>query len=539
MFSCVDERSAAYMACGIAAESGEPVVITCTGATASRNYIPGLTEAYYRKLPIVAITGVHNFSRIGHLEPQVIDRSVSPNDTICHKIQLPAIRNKKDLAVAELKINTALLELHRNGGQPVHIDLQSGGTNFSVRELPNVRMINRVMPKDKFPDIPNKAKKIAIYVCAHARWTKQLTESVNNFCKHNDAIVFCDHTSGYKGQYRVMYALVAGQEFYSSQLCPPDLLIHIGELSGDYFTYRRLMGAKEVWRVSPDGEIRDTFYKLRYIFEMDEEDFFNNYSNTSNSASIKKDEYLNACKAEHSRFHNKIPELPFSNLWIAKQVAPRIPEKSVLHFGVSNTMRSWTFFDVPNSVTTNANVGCRGIDGALSSLIGASLVNQNTLNFGVLGDLTFFYDINSLGNRHIGNNLRILLVNNGRGTEFRLHIHKGQILLGNDTDNFVAAAGHFGNKSLTLVKNYATALGFEYLSASNKGEFSSVIERFLAPELTDKPMLFEVFTDSQDESNALKILINLETSKGQMSKQIIKNIVGKPSINVAKKFLPK
>ena len=55
MYSCVDERSAAYMACGIAAESGEPIVVTCTEATASRNYLPGLTEAFYRKLPILAI----------------------------------------------------------------------------------------------------------------------------------------------------------------------------------------------------------------------------------------------------------------------------------------------------------------------------------------------------------------------------------------------------------------------------------------------------------------------------------------------------
>ena len=56
MYSCVDERSAAYMACGLAAESGEIVVLSCTGATSSRNYLPGLTEAYYRKLPILAIT---------------------------------------------------------------------------------------------------------------------------------------------------------------------------------------------------------------------------------------------------------------------------------------------------------------------------------------------------------------------------------------------------------------------------------------------------------------------------------------------------
>ena len=56
LYSCVDERSAAYMACGIASETKQPVVLTCTEATAPRNYFPGLTEAFYRKLPIIAVT---------------------------------------------------------------------------------------------------------------------------------------------------------------------------------------------------------------------------------------------------------------------------------------------------------------------------------------------------------------------------------------------------------------------------------------------------------------------------------------------------
>ena len=56
VYSSVDERSAAYLACGLAAETDEPVVISCTGATASRNYASGLTEAFYRKLPVLAIT---------------------------------------------------------------------------------------------------------------------------------------------------------------------------------------------------------------------------------------------------------------------------------------------------------------------------------------------------------------------------------------------------------------------------------------------------------------------------------------------------
>ena len=539
MYSCVDERSAAYMACGLAAESGEPVVITCTGATASRNYFPGLTEAYYRKLPILAVTFFPGYEGIGNLVPQVIDRSVSPKDTVRYKVELPPVKDEDDFKSAELKLNTAILELIRNGGGPVHVNLENCRKDFSTKELPAVRIINRITPTDRFPKIPADAKLIAVYICSHAPWTKAQTEALDAFCKRNNAVVFCDHSSGYKGKYRMMYSLVAAQDKYSSPLCQPDLLIHIGELSGDYTIYDRMMGAKEVWRVSQDGEVRDTFKKLRYIFDMDEQSFFDYYTKNPVSVAVSEDEYLNSCIAEHQRLSEKIPELPFSNVWIAKTVSSKLPVNSTLHLGVSNTMRTWTFFEVPRSVSTSANVGCRGIDGVLSTLIGASLVNPNVPYFGVLGDLTFFYDMNSLGNRHVGRNLRILLVNNGRGTEFRLYMHPGQKLMGDEADPYVAAAGHFGNQSPELVKNYVTALGFEYLHASNKIEFSAVIDQFLTPQVTDRPMLLEVFTDSRDESDAVKALRNLEVSKEGLAKALVRGIVGERGVKVLKKALRK
>lgn len=96
MYSVVDERSAAYMACGMAEESGEPVVIVCTGATASRNYVSGLTEAYYRKLPVLAITYTQIVSRVGHLFAQVIDRSTIQNDIARKSVTLPVVENESD-----------------------------------------------------------------------------------------------------------------------------------------------------------------------------------------------------------------------------------------------------------------------------------------------------------------------------------------------------------------------------------------------------------------------------------------------------------
>ena len=93
MYSAVDERGAAYIACGLASESGEPVVITCTGATASRNYLPGLTEAFHRKLPILVVTASQDLKRAGNLSPQFIDRSIQPPDTVRMSFQVPIVQS--------------------------------------------------------------------------------------------------------------------------------------------------------------------------------------------------------------------------------------------------------------------------------------------------------------------------------------------------------------------------------------------------------------------------------------------------------------
>ena len=96
VYSSVDERSAAYLACGLAEETGEAVVLTCTGATASRNYYSGLTEAYYRKLPILAVTSHQGVDRIGHLIAQNIDRRQLPNDIVNLSLEIPFVTNPRD-----------------------------------------------------------------------------------------------------------------------------------------------------------------------------------------------------------------------------------------------------------------------------------------------------------------------------------------------------------------------------------------------------------------------------------------------------------
>ena len=539
LYSAADERSAAYIACGMAEESGEPVVLTCTGATASRNYMPGLTEAFYRKLPVLAVTSTQHPGRIGHNRAQVIDRRETPNDIAKCSIQIGCIYTDEDEWSSAAEINKALLELTHNGGGPVHINLETTySKDFTTRELPPAKVIRRIAYNEALPEVP--AGQVVIFVGSHTRFSQELTQEVDKFCEKFNGVVLCDSTSNYKGKYRVFGAIVTSQSAYRPGCRNCDLAIHLGNVSGAE------MGpwAKQVWRVNPDGAVVDTFQKLTYVFEMKETDFFAQYNNFQQNNSGGEDTYLKAWQTEMQELRASIPELPFSAVWIAQTSAPRLPEHSVLHLGILNTLRAWNFFDIPQSVYSYSNVGGFGIDGNVSSLLGASLVHPDKLYFGVVGDLAFFYDMNALGNRHVGKNFRLMLVNNGRGTEFRNYNHPCA-RFGEDADAYMAAAGHYGCQSRALVKHYAEDLGFEYLSAENKDSFLSNAERFFDAKMHDCPILFEVFTDSQDESDAIQAMRELKVNTDAAYKvklaaeQAIRNAVGEGGVKKIKKMLGK
>lgn len=533
VYSSVDERSAAYMACGMAAESGEPVALSCTGATASRNYVPGMTEAFYRKLPVLAITSTQHSGRVGQYVPQVIDRTAAQNDVYRLSVQIPVIHSEEDEWACNVAVNRAMIELRRNGGGPAHINLETTySKDFTVTELPPTRVIRNVTYGGEFPAL--EPGKVAVYVGAHTYWSEGLTAAVDRFCAAYDGVVICDQISNYKGKYRIFASLLCSQDALYSDIRGCNVMIHIGQVSGAEMTPR----AKTVWRVNPDGEVRDTFKKLSYVFEMEEVDFFNHYADAAGSTEEKRT-YYNSWKSECDKITAKIPEdLPFSNAWIAQRTAPLLPKGCVLHLGIYNSLRNWAFAEVDESILGYSNTGGFGIDGGVSSMIGASLASPEKLFFCVIGDLAFFYDMNSIGNRFVGNNIRLMVINNGRGIEFRNYNHPAA-RFGEDADAYMAAAGHFGNQSRDLIRHYAQDLGFEYLTADNKETFLENQPRFLTPEIMDKPILFEVFTDTQDESDALHTMRNLETSATGVAKKMVKNVFGDEGVKTIKKFLKK
>ena len=534
LISSVDERSAAYIACGLAAESGEIVAITCTGATSSREYAPALTEAFYRRLPVLAITCSQPSSRIGHNIPQVTDRSTPMSDMAKLSVQLTTVKDAEDEWNCIVLANKALLELKHRIPGPVHINLiTTYDTDFSVKELPEVREIKRIEYNDSIPVI--SAPKVAIFVGSHVSWSDRLTNAVDKFCEKYNGVVLCDATSNYKGKYCVFGNLVANQNQIHFDCREPDLMIHIGEVSGSY------MGVlpKNVWRVNPDGEIRDTFKKLTYVFEMDETYFFERYVEMNQVVS-QNTSYFSEWKNIYDRLFSKICDVPFSGVWIAWKTISHLPANSVLHLGILNSLRCWNFFEMPKNVHGYCNVGGFGIDGCVSSLIGASLADRDKTYIGVVGDLAFFYDMNVLGNRHVGNNVRLLIVNNGKGFEFKhFSCFPTRAGLSDIVDDYIAASGHFGNQSKDLLRHFAQDLGFDYLAVSNKEEYLHAMHFLVNPEKRDRPLLIEAFTSTDDEHSAQYAINSLEFTATSTAKNVVKNIIGADKARALKRLIKK
>lgn len=512
IFSSVDERSAAYIACGIAHEKGEPVVLSCTGATAARNYMSGATEAFYSKLPVLILTSSQDNNRIGHLFAQVTDRTSPPNDVCKLSLTMPNVNTKDDEWECEINGNKALLELKRHGGGPVHLNLittysYNKETALTCKDLPGTRVIGRITVEDSFPAIPKG--KIAIFIGSHQPFDTTQTKVIERFCEANNGVVLCDHTSNYYGRYKIPFALVINQAPLNQSNTPAydvDVLVHIGEISAEEGAMR-MIHSKETWRVSPDGEIKDTFRNMSYVFEMPEKEFFEVYGN-KNSLDVS---YFEECKSVYDELMLQQPiqlkQMPFSNVWVASQIAPYIPNNSTVVLSILNTIRTWNYSEFKNDVKVFSPVGGFGIDGATSMMLGTSLANPEHFCYCVTGDLAFFYDLNALGNRHVNKNVRIILINNGVGVEFKKCYAMAYRLLGEEVDPYVAAAGHFGKKSPYLVKHFAEDLGFKYLAASDKSSFADVKDRLLSTD-SDKPILLEVFVNDSDESVALNVIQN-------------------------------
>ena len=525
-YNIVDERSAAFFALGLIQELNEPVAICCTSGTAATNYMTGVTEAYRRKMPLVVITGDKNPYYLGQLEDQMIDQVNLFKTNTKFSITLPIVRNQKDEWYCQRLVNEAFLEMNHHGRGPVHINvpIEEGmfaiNGDFSTNELPKVNIIERIDCKTKEDEIKKKFenlknKKVLIVYGQDNDIPDNRIKNLEKIFSYYNCMISVDKLSNLhcEGSIETTKATLIARLSGSFNELMPDIVITLaGNTVWDgRFLLKGHNDKFESWLVTEEGKVQDYYKNLTTIFELSIDEFLVMMSKYNVDSSKS---YYQLWKNKTDEF--KIPEFEYSNLYTVKKLMEQLPKNSKLNLANSTTIRIAQYFHLDDSIEVYCNRGVNGIDGCMSTFIGQAAASKK-LNFLIIGDLTFFYDMNALWNRYVGNNVRIMLNNNSGAALF----HFNQGLKNYPTLNENVAAEHNAT-----AKGWAESRGFKYLYSSNKEEFDKNLEEFLNPD-SDKPIILEVFTKKEEDARLQHEFYDYNLSETDKLKRGIKNIVKK------------
>lgn len=499
-YSVVDERSLVYFAMGLSQQKNVPVACICTSGTAVCNFLPGMTEAFYQDVPLIAITADKNPYRLNQLETQKIDQTHIFNGVCKKSVSLPVINTAEEEWYCERLINEALVELYHHGAGPVHINIPVMGkiTIYNVQTLPEVRKINYILegdPDDKWSNYVQKlknTKNILIVVGQNINFDEKMIELLNKFFATYDCAISVEHLSNLKCNGSIItYPITDSNDKNIFSKVKPDLVISMGNnvASAQIKPMIRLYAKEcEHWQIDPAGRIRDMFSCLTAVFECSVKQFFEHF--------VKEIEK----EVEHT-YYNKwvsciskieIPEVDFSDFWVVQKLSQKIPSGSVLHSAILDSTRLFQFFNIAPEIKAYSNVGALGIDGCLSTFLGQAAATD-ALAFCVLGDLSYFYDMNATGIRHVRKNVRIILLNNGGASEFHFIVGKNNI---STINNYISA------EHKKRAESWAESLKYDCYVVTSKKEFEDVLP--ILTSKSDRPIFVEVVTDMESDADVVK-----------------------------------
>ncbi len=525
-YNIVDERSAAFFALGLIQELNETVAIVCTAGTAAVNYLTGVTEASRRNLPLVVITADKNPYYYNQFEDQMVDQINLFKSVVKHTVSLPMIKDDKDRWYCERLLNEAFLEINHHGTGPVHINIpiEEGmfaiGDTFTTKELPKIKVIERLDVssdlnkwEEKFRSLKNK--KVLIVYGQDYNVTQSRIEKLEKIFRNYNCLISTEklsnlHCEGAIEMSKVSRMMTVSGEF--EQICPDVVISLAGSVAWDgKFALKSNNKKFENWLVSEFGMVQDFYRNLTNIFECSIDEFLEKMSNYEID---EKNDYYNLCKNLDAKF--ELPNFEYSNLYVTQKLMNNIPKDSILNLANSSTIRLAQYFDNDPSIKIYCNRGIHGIDGCMSTFIGQSAVTDK-LSFLIIGDLTFFYDMNALWNRYVGKNVRIMLVNNSGAALF----HFNQGLQKYPTLNENVAADHNAT-----AKGWTESRGFKYLSSTNKEEFDKNLVEFVNPN-SDKPIILEVFTKKEEDARLQHEFFEYNLPDSEKLKRNIKSVIKK------------
>ena len=505
--SIIDERSAGFYALGLALATHRAVVVCCTSGTAVANLHPAVAEAYYQGVPLVVLSADRPERWIGQWAGQTLPQPELFGSLVRKAVHLPEPHTEEERWYCNRLINEALLAALAPLPGPVQINVPISDPGVSLLPptsakhapkrpigMQSGRRIQQLYPyRIDAQTIEPLLSRLATFerkmiLVGQESWSAA-TSTGETFPQSLREQFLCIGESLSNSPVSIcsLDAFLASLSEGDRRALQPDLLITLGGhiVSNKMKQYLRSYPPRETWHLSPDPTVVDLFCSLT-------EQIIAPVGPFLEALAQGLEGHASSPYARHWR--ERIDQLPsptprYSSLAVVGSLLSHLPEEPcVLHLANSSSVRYAELFRKPRRLLTLCNRGTSGIEGSLSTALGFARQRAEERHFIVIGDLSFFYDLNALGLPEVGSNVRVLLLNNQRGSIFQ---SLPTLEMDRLSQRYITAEHQL------RAQGWAESCGWEYLSVQEASELEETMAYFVGP--ADRPRLLEAFVSSEDE----------------------------------------
>lgn len=513
----IDERSAGFIALGMALDSEVPVVMICTSGSAAYNYAPSVSEAFFQQVPLLVFTADRPREWIHQHDGQTIFQSGIFGSHVRKFFELPADYGHKDACWAiNRMVNDAILSCTGVPFGPVHVNVPIREPFYPLEgevfaPSNNLRVVNRVpalstLSSDSWNTLLEKWDSCGriLIVAGQSKFNANLNNVLSQISEELDVVIVADCISNVRN----VSKFISYHDLFLPNQNPddlrPDLLITFGlsVISKALKQFLQKNPALHHWHVSEDLHLVDTFQSLTCQIPVSPEYFFENiFEKLDYQLFVQggEPETDPSFLANWVRSNNQAKQLLYAYL----DNLSLLNDLSVIYSAILCLNDHWKIH-VANSMPVRylnvlgdtlgnrmvaANRGTSGIDGCVSTAIGDALVSDNSVLL-ITGDLAFFYDRNGLIINSLPANLKVLVVNNAGGNIFRMIDGPSKLP---ELEDFFETRHQFS------AKGTAQDSRINYLTATSKHQLEELLPSFLSG---NGMSILEVFTDPEENGRA-------------------------------------
>ncbi len=504
----IDERSAGFMALGIAKAQGEPAVLVCTSGSALTHYGPAVVEAKHSGVPMIILSADRPYTLQQVGAPQTIDQQKYFGTAVNYYEELSVPSESHYYTYPRQVARRAYLKANDHKLGPVHINVPLFEPLVPNREETYFKQGRsekpfRLVKHQEIASLGSLLEGKRVLILGGPTVTNP--KAVVDFADRIGAVVIGDPLSNlrqYEGVISTYDAFLAHHERWEE--LRPDVVIQLGQIPVSK-RIQQWMGTLtdiDYITVSPNAEVVnpsltttihvmadiDTFLaeikrgipllintekkqravlqkleKLNFLTHSDCVVMGPTYEEIWESIESNSREQLDRVQEEPHLFEGR-------TIHMLQQM---MPDEGQLLVANSMSIRDMDYFWATgrSQAMVYGNRGTNGIDGTVSTALGISTNGKPTVM--LTGDLSFFHDLNGLaiGKTH-GMNLTIILHNNDGGGIFQYLPQKG-------TDDFDYL---FNTPQGIDYSGLATMYGLDYVKVTTNAELEQAMQQYIGAE---------------------------------------------------------